>query len=180
MRCVRGTIAVALALVAAPLAGCTRAPELTPAAPAPIVGAWRSSVQFKSGAFAAIKDLQFLYVFNAGGTMTESSNYDEVPPVAPAYGEWRETAPHEVEAKYTFFTMNPPKDTAALTTGGGWPPAGSGVLTERIRIADDGTSFDSTIALALFDVDGKPAPGGAEATAHGVRAGFDAAPQATH
>ena len=35
--------------------------------PAPIVGAWRSSIQFEDGAFAEIHDLEFMYVFNAGG-----------------------------------------------------------------------------------------------------------------
>lgn len=55
----------------------------------PLVGAWRSSLQFESGAFAAIKDLEFMYVFNEGGTMMESSNYDGAPPVPPAYGVWQ-------------------------------------------------------------------------------------------
>ena len=49
-----------------------------------LVGAWKGKVQFKTGAFAAVTDLDFLYVFNAGGTMTESSNYDAAPPVTPA------------------------------------------------------------------------------------------------
>ena len=40
-----------------------------------LAGAWRGKVQFTSGAFAEIKDLEFMYAFNAGGTMTESSNY---------------------------------------------------------------------------------------------------------
>ncbi|HET6272831.1 MAG TPA: hypothetical protein VFG32_07620, partial [Bacteroidota bacterium] len=65
-----------------------------------LVGAWRSKVQFKSGAFAAVKDLEFMYVFNAGGTMTESSNYDGAPPVPPAYGMWRKLGPGQFEAKY--------------------------------------------------------------------------------
>ena len=39
-----------------------------------LVGAWRGKVQFKTGGFPAVKDLEFMYVFNAGGTMTESSN----------------------------------------------------------------------------------------------------------
>lgn len=51
-----------------------------------LVGAWRSQIRFNGGSFAEIKDLQFMYVFNAGGTMTESSNYDGAPPVPPAYG----------------------------------------------------------------------------------------------
>ena len=36
-----------------------------------------------------MKDLEFMYVFNVGGTMTASSNYDGAPPVPPAYGVWR-------------------------------------------------------------------------------------------
>src|SRR4051812_3339242 len=55
----------------------------------PLEGAWRSRVQFSSGDFAPVKDLEFLYVFNRGGTMTESSNYDSLPPSPPAYGVWR-------------------------------------------------------------------------------------------
>ena len=58
-----------------------------------LVGAWKSNIQFKDGAFAEVKDLEFLYVFNAGGTMTESSNYDGSPPVPPAYGAWKEVGP---------------------------------------------------------------------------------------
>jgi len=57
-----------------------------------LVGAWKGKVQFKTGAFAAVTDLDFLYVFNAGGTMTESSNYDAAPPVTPAYGAWKRPA----------------------------------------------------------------------------------------
>ena len=41
-----------------------------------LVGEWRAHLQFTSGAFAPVKDLEFMYVFNQGGTMTESSNYD--------------------------------------------------------------------------------------------------------
>jgi len=159
-----------LALALATLAGCARTP--VPAPPSALVGAWRSSVQFHGGAFAAIKDLEFLSVFNAGGTMTESSNYDGLPPVPPAYGEWRATGPDRFEAKYTFFTTNPPKDVSSLATGGGWSPGGSGVLTERFQVAADGKSYDSNLTLELFDATGKPAPGGGEASVHGVRAGL--------
>jgi len=160
----------ALALTLVTMLGCAR--TQAPAAPPAMVGAWRSNVQFEEGAFAAVKDLQFLYVFNAGGTMTESSNYDGMPPVPPAYGEWRSTGTNQFEARYTFFTTNPPKDLPSLATGGGWSPAGSGVLTERIQLATDGKSYDSKIALEMFDAAGRPAPGGAQASAHGVRTGF--------
>lgn len=54
-----------------------------------IVGAWKGKIQFKTGAFAEIKDWEFMWVFNNGGTMTESSNYDGVPPTPPAYGIWK-------------------------------------------------------------------------------------------
>ena len=164
-----GLLAVlGLALIA--LAGCASRPA--PAAPPALIGAWRSGVQFDGGAFAAIKDLQFLYVFNAGGTMTESSNYDGVPPVPPAYGEWRETGPRQFTATYTFFTTRPPADVKSLAAGGGWLPAGHGVLTEAIRLAPDGRSFDSTMTLELFDMTGKPAGGGGTARAHAARMGF--------
>src|SRR5215470_16575102 len=66
-------------------------------------GAWRASIQFADGALAPAKDLQFLYVFNPGGTLVESSNYDEAPPVPPAYGIWRSLGNRRFEAKYVFF-----------------------------------------------------------------------------
>ena len=152
------------------LFGCAK--PAPPAAPAALIGPWRGEVQFSDGAFATTKDLQFLYVFNAGGTMTESSNYDGVPPVAPAYGAWRETGANTFEATYTFFTTQPPADVKTLLGGGGWMPAGHGVLSEHIQLAADGRSFDSTIKLELFDKSGKAVEGSGTAKAHAVRAGF--------
>ena len=61
-----------------------------------IVGAWKGKVKFNSGAFAEVKDLEFMYVFNAGGTMTESSNYDGALPVPPAYGIWKKTGENKL------------------------------------------------------------------------------------
>src|SRR3954467_2568997 len=69
-------------------------PELT------LGGAWRGAVTFSSGMFAGLKGLEYMYVFHADGTMTESSNYDGVPPVPPAYGIWRRAADGKYEAKY--------------------------------------------------------------------------------
>ena len=159
---------VIVALGFAWLAGCAPAPE--PGSGPALVGAWRSTVLFSAGVLAPVEHLEFLYVFNAGGTLTESSNYDAMPPVPPAYGEWRAIAPDQFEAKYTFFTTTPPPDLKSLSSG--WLPAGSGVLTERIHLAADGRSYDSTITLEMFDTAGKPVAGGGEATAHGTRAGF--------
>ena len=147
------------------VAGCkTSAPEREDR-PA-LVGAWRANVQFADGAFAEVKDLEFLYVFNAGGTLVESSNYDAAPPVPPAYGEWRQTAPGQFEARYTFFTTREQAD------GGSWLPAGSGVLIEKIALAADGRSYESSLLLELFDPAGKPVDGGGAATVHARRAGF--------
>jgi len=137
-----------------------------------LVGAWRSRVQFSGGAFAAMKDLEFMFVFNAGGTLTESSNYDGAPPVPPAYGVWREVGPQQYEARYLFYITKPPARLEDMTGGGGWMPAGHGVFTERIRLAADGKTFESTIAYEAFDTSGKPAEGGGPATGHGVRIDF--------
>src|SRR5690242_19508807 len=72
-------------------------------------GAWRSQIRFSSGAFAQMKDLEFMYVFNQGGTLTESSNYDAAPPVPPAYGIWKAVGPGQFEAKYVFYVTAAPK-----------------------------------------------------------------------
>lgn len=144
-------------------AGCGRA-----GSQAPLVGAWRSSVQFDSGAFAPIRDLEFLYVFHGDGTLTESSNYDAAPPVPPAYGVWRTVRPREFEARYEFFSTSPsPPD--AFAKGGGWTPSGRGVLTERIQLSDDGASYTSTIRYEALDRSGKPAEGGGTAKGRAVR-----------
>lgn len=152
------------------LAGCAREAAHPRAA---LIGAWRSHIQFAGGILAAIKNLEFLYAFNEGGTMTESSNYDAAPPVPPAYGEWRAVDARRFEAKYTFYTTSPPSDPKTLAAGG-WSPAGFGVLTERITLSEDGRAFDSRIVLEMFDTGGKPVTGGGEATGHGERAGFEA------
>jgi predicted small lipoprotein YifL len=178
-----GTL-MALVALTAPLAACGRGPTDTPpaavsssAAPsatveasAPsLVGAWRSRVQFADGAYAGIKDLEFLYVYNAGGTMTESSNYDGAPPVPPAYGAWRQTAPRRFESRYEFFVTKAPAAFDEVAKGGGWMPNGRGTLTESIELAADGGSFESTMVFELFDASGKPVEGGGRATGQGVR-----------
>jgi hypothetical protein len=34
------------------------------------VGQWRARLQFRDGPFSAVDDLEFMYVFNVGGTKT--------------------------------------------------------------------------------------------------------------
>ena len=142
------------------------------AAPPDLVGEWRARLQFTSGAFASIKDLEFMYVFSQGGTMTESSNYDASPPVPPAYGIWRKVGASEFEAKYEFYVTKAPAAFDEIVKGGGWVPAGRGVFVERITVAQDGKSFTSKIKYDQFDAAGKPAEGGGEATGKGVKLVF--------
>jgi hypothetical protein len=144
---------------------------IDPASPE-LLGQWRAQLQFTSGAFAAIKDLEFMYVFNTGGTMTESSNYDAAPPVPPAYGIWRNVGPKQFEVKYEFYVTKAPAAFEEITKGGGWGPAGRGVFVERITLSDDGKSFTSKIKYDQFDTAGKPAEGGGVATGKGVKLTF--------
>lgn len=137
-----------------------------------LTGAWRAQIRFSSGAFADVKDLGFMYVFNAGGTMTESSNYDGAPPVPPAYGIWRATGSRQFEARYAFFATKAPVTFDELAKGGGWLPAGHGVLTEKIRLGDDGKSYTSTISYTAYDQSGKTIEGGGEGSASAVRMEF--------
>lgn len=137
-----------------------------------LVGAWRGRVQFTSGALAETKDLEFMYAFNVGGTMTESSNYDAVPPVPPAYGAWRKVGLRKFEAKYQFFLSKAVTSADELVKGGGWGPDGYGVLVQKMTLSADSNSFESRITLELFDKDGKPTAGGGEGTAAAQRIRF--------
>jgi hypothetical protein len=141
-------------------------------APPDFVGEWRAQLQFTSGAFASIKDLEFMYSFNRGGTMTESSNYDASPPVPPAYGIWRKTGSNTYEAKYEFYVTKPPANFEEITKGGGWGLGGRGIFVEKITVSADGKSFTSKIKYDQFDTAGKPAEGGGEATGKGVKLAF--------
>ena len=155
--------------------GCRSQPAAEAAsdtAAADLVGAWRAKLQFTSGAFAAVKDLEFMYVFNQGGTVTESSNYDASPPVPPAYGIWRRVGPSEFEAKYEFYVTRAPAAFGEIAKGGGWAPAGHGVFVERVTVSEDGKSFTSKISYEQFDTAGKLAEGGGEATGQGVKLRF--------
>lgn len=161
---------VALIMMLFYTAGCS--PKTPDASPAGLVGAWRAQLQFSGGAFAAIKNLEFMYVLNVGGTMTESSNYDGAPPVPPAYGVWREIGPQQFETKYAFFITQAPKGFEDITGGGGWLPSGHGVFAERITLAADGRSFESSITYQAFDSLGALTAGGGEAKGRGARIAF--------
>jgi hypothetical protein len=136
-----------------------------------LVGAWRSQIRFSGGTLAEMKDLEFMYVFNLGGTMTESSNYDAAPPGPPAYGTWRKSGPRQFEAKYLFYSTKPPATVEELAKNG-WSPSGHGVLTEKILLSDDGKTFKSTMTYAAFGPDGKAVEGAGAGTGTGTRMDF--------
>lgn len=137
-----------------------------------LVGQWRARLRFRGGDFAATDDLEFMYVFNLGGTMTESSNYDGAPPVPPAYGIWRQVGPSRFEARYEFYPTQAPAGRGDSTTGGGWLPAGRGVFSEVITVSDDGETFTSTIRYEALDRAGLPIEGGGDGSGRGVRLRF--------
>ena len=142
-------------------------------APLPgLTGAWRAQMHFHSGAFAEVKDLEFMYVYNAGGTLTESSNYDAAPPVPPAYGIWRPAGANHFQSKYVFYVTKAPASFADISKGGGWSPDGSGVFTEEITLAADGNSYTAKVTYVAYDVNGKPAAGGGAGTATAQRLRF--------
>jgi len=137
-----------------------------------LIGAWKGKVQFRTGAFAEVKDLEFMWVFNNGGTMTESSNYDGAPPMPPAYGIWKKISDRQYEARYEFYFTKIPASFEDITKAGGFAPAGYGILTEKITLSDDGKSYKSTIKYDSFDQTGKQMTSGDEADAEAKRMKF--------
>lgn len=125
------------------------------AKPADLSGTWTTKVQFTTGAFSGINDLEFMTVFNKGGTMTESSNYDGLPPVPPAYGIWKKTGSNRYEARYAYYVTKPPLKFEDVSNGGGWLPDGKGLIHEKITLARNGQTYKSTITLKLYDAKGR-------------------------
>lgn len=138
-----------------------------------LVGAWRSKMVFRSGPLAAMKDLEFLYAYNLGGTMTESSNYDEASNSSPpAYGLWRQIGARTFETKYVFYTTKEPDLDGGAGGTRDWWPAGHGVLTERITLSDDRQTYVSTVKLTTYDRTGAPIAPDGEGTGAGTRIVF--------
>lgn len=133
----------------------------------------RSKIIFRSGPLTGVKDLEFLYAYNAGGTMTESSNYDEAANSSPpAYGIWKQIDPRTFETKYLFYTTKAPGPEDGAPSKSDWWPAGHGVLTETITLSDDGKTYVSKIKLATFDKAGAPVAGTGEGRGEGARIAF--------
>jgi hypothetical protein len=170
MRHVCGWTLVCLVMVAL-IAGCkdesTDAGDIGPRSP--LAGAWRAGIQFSTGAFAPVRDLEFMYLFHQDGTMMESSNYDAAPPVPPAYGVWKQVDAHTFEAHYEFFMTAAPDSAAKASGADGWVPAGRGILIETITLSEDGNSFTSHLKFEAFDRSGKPTDMGGVASGTGRR-----------
>ncbi len=167
-----------LMLSAVLITGCANAPSSQAIASTDrgqLVGAWRAKVVFRTGPLAEMKALEFLYSYNAGGTMTESSNYDEAANSSPpAYGVWRQIDPRTFETKYVFYTTKAPGPGDGAPNGSDWWPAGHGVLTETITLSADGQTYHSTVKLNTFDKGGAPiaGAGSGEGTGAGSRIVF--------
>lgn len=139
-----------------------------------LVGAWRAKILFRTGPLAGMEDLEFLYAYNAGGTMTESSNYDEAANSSPpAYGIWKAISPQTFQTKYLFYTTKE-KAQGDGTRSTDWWPAGRGVLTETITLTANGQAYASTIKLESYDSTGALTDSG-EGTGAGTRVVFQAA-----
>jgi hypothetical protein len=125
-----------------------------PSAPS-LEGGWRAHVTFASGPLKGVP-FQFLITYAAGGGMVESSNFDEVPPVPPAYGSWARTGPQNFKSTYVFFAT---KTANAKDVTKGWTFSGVGVLNENIAQGKTGDAYSSSISYQLFDAEDKPLTG---------------------
>jgi hypothetical protein len=117
-------------------------------------GGWRAQVTIESGPLIGLQ--QFLLVYSAGGGMVESSNFDEVPPVPPAYGSWAATGDGNFRSTYVFFTT---EQIDSCNPGAGWAFSGSGKLREAITVATTGNDYTSRLSYELFDTSDKLLPG---------------------
>ena len=118
-------------------------------------GGWRTRVSFGTGPLKG-RPYQFLVTYSAGGGMVASSNFDQSPPVAPAYGSWGRIRERTFKNTYMFWTTKPasPGDAAR-----GWTFSGSGVLTEDISLSSNGDTYTSRVSYQLFDAGDQPLAG---------------------
>jgi hypothetical protein len=109
-------------------------------------GGWRVRVTIETGPFAGSQ--QFLVVYSAGGGMVESSNFDEEPPVPPAYGSWVAIGESRFRSTYVFFTTEPVDRPDAAA---GWGFSGSGKFKESITVGPGGDDYTSRLSYELYD-----------------------------
>jgi hypothetical protein len=117
-------------------------------------GAWRVQVTVESGPFRGSQ--QFLVMYSAGGGMVESSNFDEAPPVPPAYGSWVASGESGFRSTYVFFTT---EAVDRLDAGAGWEFSGSGKFRESITVGPSGNDYTSRLSYELYDTADAPLAG---------------------
>jgi hypothetical protein len=117
-------------------------------------GGWRARVTIASGPIQGVG--QFLFTYARGGGLVESSNFDEMPPVPPAYGSWVNTRGQTFQSTYVFFTT---VLADANDVGAGWQFSGSGKIKESIQLRNDGDTYSSDLTYQLFDTEDQPLRG---------------------
>jgi hypothetical protein len=153
---VKLVIGVVATLVLVATGACSKsAPPAATSKPPSLEGGWRAHVTFASGPLKGVP-FQFLITYSTGGGMVESSNFDEVPPVPPAYGSWGRTGPTNFKSTYIFWTT---KMANAKDVSKGWTFSGIGVLNENIALSQTGDAYTSSIAYQLYDTQDKPLTG---------------------
>jgi hypothetical protein len=152
----RFVVAFLIGLALLGTAACSKSsPAGAPAKTSSLEGGWRAHVTFGSGPLKGVP-FQFLIMYAAGGGMVESSNFDEVPPVPPAYGSWGRTGPSNFKSTYIFWTT---KTANAKDVAKGWTFSGIGVLNENIALSKTGDAYSSSISYQLYDTEDKPLSG---------------------
>jgi hypothetical protein len=116
-------------------------------------GSWRVEVTIATGPFVGVQ--QFLVMYSAGGGMVESSNFDEMPPVPPAYGSWEATGESTFRSTYVFFTT---ESVDGQNPGAGWAHSGSGKFQESITVGPNRLDYTSRLSYQLYDVADQPLP----------------------
>ena len=163
---------------AALLAGCTaQAPggpqPVTSVSPPPLTGAWRASIDVKSGAFT---DGQGPRVHVRVPHRPHAHRVVEPRRGAAGAAGLRRLAIRPGQRDGLRGQVRVLHDRAVtpeeFKAGAGWLPSGRGVFTERITVAPDGRTFTSTIRYELFDPMGAAIEGAGEATGRGVRIDF--------
>jgi hypothetical protein len=107
----------------------------------PLVGVWDSELTLTNCQGVVIKMLEAYVSFHQGGTL---SNTDTNSLNGPGAGTWRNLGGRSYSAPFRFFTFNADGTLA-----------GEARITRTIQLAADGMSYTSTVAVAIFNINGQ-------------------------
>lgn len=105
-----------------------------------LVGVWDSEVTLTNCQGVTIKILEAYVTFHQGGTL---SNSDTNSLNGPGTGTWKNLGGGSYSAPFRFFTFN-----------ADGTQAGEAIITRTLELAPDAMSYTSTVAVAIFDVNG--------------------------